>query len=460
MTPDFVTPARHRYRFEGIGLCVLIWFAVTTVSAADLLQALAQAEQSDPLYREAQANALATAEGIPQARAQLWLPVLNLTAGGSRSSQEITQDAPFGNDGDVAFNSYDYQVNLTQPVFHRDRLVRLEQANKRLRQAQAELETAYQDLMLRVAERYFDVLAAEDDVQFAAAEKESLAGQLEQARQRFEVGLIAITDVQEARAGYDRALAQEITNANALENAREALREVTGAASDTVAALGDALPLVRPEPDDIEAWTATAMAQNLSIMAAQIGTEVALDEIAAQEAGHYPTLAITGSQGRISQGGRFGQTQIDGGEVGMRFTLPLYAGGSVVSRTRQATHEHAAAVERLERARRAVYRETREAFLGILSQISSINALRQAVLSSRTALDSTRAGFEVGTRTTVDVVTAERGLSEARRDLSRARYTYVVQRLRLKRAAGTLSPDDLAAMNTWLVSGSTAPTTR
>lgn len=455
---DPINLARRWRRCACAGLGLLL--AVTETPGADLVQALTQAEQSDPLYREAQANALAIAEGIPQARAQLWLPELRFTAGGSRASQEITQDSPFGNDGEIAFNSYDYQLNLTQPVFHRDRLVRLEQANKRLRQAQAELETAYQDLVLRVAERYFDVLAAQDDVQFAAAEKESLAGQLEQARQRFEVGLIAITDVQEARAGYDRALAQQISTGIALENAREALREVTGSSPDSLLALGESLPLVRPEPDDIDGWTATAMSQNLSIAAAQFGTEVALDEIQVQTAGHYPTLDITGSQGRFSQGGRFGQTQIDGGEVGMRLNLPLYAGGSVVSRTRQATHEHAAAVERLERARRAVYRETREAFLGIVSQISAIEALRQAVLSSRTALDSTRAGFEVGTRTTVDVVTAERGLSEARRDFSRARYNYVVQRLRLKKAAGTLTPDDLSAANAWLVPVGTAPPRR
>lgn len=435
------------YAVLGVSLA---WLSSGGAFGASLTDALTLAEQSDPTYREAQATALAVAEGIPQARAVLWLPDLSFTAGGSHNDQEITTDFAFGAGGGVAFQNYDYRLQLTQPVYHRDRHVRLQQANKRLRQAQAELDVAHQAVILRVAERYFEVLAAQDNVAFARAEKDSLAGQMEQARQRFDVGLIAITDVQEAQAGFDRALAQEIGAANALENAHESLREVTGAYQEALMPLGTDFQLERPDPDSIENWTETALAQNLEIVAAQVATEIAMDEIRAQYAGHYPTLDISGSRGVTSQGGRFGQTEIDGGDIGMRVNIPLYSGGSVVSKTRQATHQHAAAVERLEKVRRAVYRETRQAFLGILSRIGSVNALKQAVLSSKTAVDSTRAGFEVGTRTTVDVVTAERGLSEARRDLARARYDYVLDRLRLKRAAGTLAPTDLVAANQWL----------
>lgn len=435
------------------GLCaalVIAAFNVSALRADDLINALNLAEQSDPTYREAQATALAVAEGIPQAQALLWKPELDLTTGGSHARQNIETDFAFGNGGGVAFQNYDYRLTLTQPVYHRDRYVRLQQANKRLQQAQAELDAAYQALILRVAERYFEVLAAQDNVTFAAAEKDSLSGQLEQARQRFDVGLIAITDVQEAQAGYDRALAQEIGAANERENALEALREVTGAYLSQLVPLGAEFTLARPDPDDIANWTETALTQNLEISAAQVATQIAEDEIRAEYAGHYPSLDISGSHGFASQGGRFGQTDIDGSDIGIRMNIPLYAGGTVVSRTRQATHEHAAALERLEKARRAVYRETREAFLGIVAQISAVQALKQAVVSSKTAVDSTRAGFEVGTRTTVDVVTAERGLSEARRDYARARYDYVLDVLRLKRAAGTLTPTDLAAANTWL----------
>jgi outer membrane protein len=420
--------------------------------AASLVDALALAEESDPTYREAQSTALAVAEGIPQARALLWLPDLRLTAGGSHSDQTVTADFEVGDVGGLAFQNYDYRLNLTQPVYHHDRYVRLQQANKRLSQAQAELDIAYQDLIVRVVERYFAVLASHDNVAFARAEKESLAGQLEQAKQRFEVGLIAITDVQEAQAGFDRAAAQEIAALNEVDNANEVLRETTGAYQEDLLPLGDDFPLKRPVPDDIENWTETALNQNLDIAATQLATEIAMDEIRAQYAGHYPTLDISGSEGVTSQGGRFGQNQIEGGEIGIRLNFPIYSGGSVVSKSRQATHEHAAAVERLERTRRAVYRETRQAFLGIVSQITQVHALKQAVVSSKTALDSTRAGFEVGTRTTIDVVASERVLSQARRDYARARYDYILNRLRLKRAAGTLTPTDVAAANKWLAS--------
>lgn len=446
-------------RAQRLCAAAVIAIVCTAPRADDLINALNLAELSDPTYREAQATALAVAEGIPQAHALLWKPELDLTTGGSHARQHIETDFAFGNGGGVAFQNYDYRLTLTQPVYHRDRYVRLQQANKRLQQAQAELDAAHQALILRVAERYFEVLAAQDNVSFAAAEKDSLSGQLEQAKQRFEVGLIAITDVQEAQAGYDRALAQEIGAANERENALEALREVTGAYLSDLVPLGAEFTLTRPDPDDIQNWTETALVQNLEISAAQAATQIAEDEIRAEYAGHYPSLDISGSHGFASQGGRFGQTDIDGSDIGIRMNIPLYAGGSVVSRTRQATHEHTAALERLEKARRAVYRETREAFLGIVAQISAVQALKQAVVSSKTAVDSTRAGFEVGTRTTVDVVTAERGLSEARRDYSRARYDYVLDVLRLKRAAGTLTPTDLAAANSWLTPASTAAKT-
>ncbi len=428
----------------------------SVTQAANLLDALTLAEQSDPVYREAQAKALAVAEGIPQAQAALWKPELSFTTGGSHVRQDISSALAIGTGGESSFQNTDYRLNLTQPVYHQDRRIRLKQADQRLHQAQTELDFAHQELILRVAERYFEVLAAQDNLIFAQAEKESLAGQLDQAKQRFEVGLIAITDVQEAQAGYDRAVAQEIAAENQRENAHEALREVTGAPQTDLVPLGQELPFKKPDPDNIENWTTTALTQNLEISAALTATEIAEQEIRAQSAGHYPSLDIQGSHGFSSQGGRFGQTDIDSSDIGVRLNVPLYAGGSVVSRTRQAAHEHSAALERLEKARRAVYREAHEAYLGIVAQISAVKALKQAVISSSTAVESTRAGFEVGTRTTVDVVTAERGLSQSRRDYSRARYDYVLDILRLKKAAGTLAPPDIAVANAWLAPTSPA----
>jgi outer membrane protein len=420
--------------------------------AADLLALLQLAQKSDPTYQETRNNALAVAEGVPQARAALWKPQLMFETGGSRVEQEIEAEFAFGaTSGSTSFDQTRYRLSLVQPVFRRDRHMRLKQADKRLRQAQLQVDAAFQRLMVRLSERYFSVLAAQDNLEFAKAETQSLAGQLDQARQRFEVGLIAITDVQEAQAGYDRARAQEITAENEVRNAEERLREVTGEYPDSLWPLGDGLKLERPDPQDIERWTETALGQNLELEAALVATEVAADEISVQRAGHFPTLDIEGGHGFTSTGGLFGLNETETSEIGVRLNIPVYEGGAVSSRTRQAVHQHAATLDRLELTRRSVYRQAREAYLGVETQISAVQAFKQAVVSSTTALESTRAGFEVGTRTSIDVVAAERSLSQARRDYARARYDYVLNLLRLKEAAGTLSPESLAQANAWLV---------
>jgi outer membrane protein len=450
-----------RFRLVFASLLLALGVLGEARAQTDLLAVFSAAEEMDPVYREAQAAALASAEGIPQARAALWLPRLALSAGTSRVRQDIVLKNAFGAGGLTYFMSRNYIVNLQQPIYHHDRIVALAQADKRLQQAQVEVMLAHQDLMLRVAERYFEVLAARDTLAFARAETESLKRQLEQAQQRFEVGLIAITDVQEAQAGFDRAQASEISAQNDVENAHEALREVTASYQDDLMYLGDAVTLAQPEPQDIDAWTATALDHNLEVTAAQIGTEIAMEEIRLQKAQHLPTLDLVGSHGFSRQGGRFGSSKVDQSEIGVELNLPIYEGGATVSRTREAEHQHLAALERLEKARRAVHRETRQAYLGITSRIGAVKALAQAVVSSRTALDSTRAGFEVGTRTAVDVVAAERSLSQAQRDFARARYDYILDTLRLKKAAGSLEPDDLVVANSWLTTASPdAPATQ
>ena len=451
-------PRSFRLRLSPLLGAALFAIALPAAARTDLLGALEAAEQSDPVYREAQATALATAEGIPQARAALWLPNINFTGSITGVDQSVS-GLSLGGSSSPSYVAKQYRVNVAQPVYHHDRYVALRQADKRLQQAQFEVLAARQDLMLRVAQRYFDQLAAHDNLQFAKAETESLRSQLDQARQRFEVGLIAITDVQEAQAGFDRAQAAEISAENDIENASEALREVTANYDLDLAPLGEQLPLVVPEPLDIERWTATALEQNLSLSAARMAAEIAHEEIRRQYAGHFPSLDIVGGHSFDKAGGRFGNSSVDQNDIGIQLTVPIYEGGQVASRTRAAEREDEATLERLEQTRRAVHRETREAYLGVVTRISSVKALAQAVVSSQTALDSTRAGFEVGTRTAVDVVAAERLLYQAKRDFARARYDYIVQTLRLKKAAGSLQPEDLAAANSWLVSGGAAAPT-
>ncbi len=445
-------PGSVSYPVRLLLLALLATITLTCAAHTDLLGALDAAEQSDPLYREAQDKALATAEDIPQARAQLWLPKLDFSAGISRIEQSLSGGFSVGgSNNSPSYTGKQYSVNLSQPVYHHDRYVALRQADKRLQQAQYEVLAARQDLMLRVAERYFNQLAAHDSLVFAKAETESLRSQLDQAQQRFQVGLIAITDVQEAQAGYDRAHANEISAENDVENANEALREVTANYDLDLAPLGESLPLVVPEPLDIERWTATALERNLSLSAANMAADIAHEEIRRQYAGHYPSFDIVGGHSFNQQGGRFGNSSVEQDDIGIQVTVPIYEGGQVLSRTRAAEHQSNAAIERLEQTRRAVHRETREAYLGVVTKISSVKALSQAVVSSQTALESTRAGFDVGTRTAVDVVAAERSLYQAKRDFSRARYDYIIETLRLKKAAGSLLPEDLTAANSWLV---------
>ena len=441
-------------------LALLAAASLASAAHTDLLGALDAAEQSDPLYRQAQQQALAIAEEIPQARAQLWLPNINFTAGISHVEQSLSGGFSLaGSDNSPTYANKEYRINLAQPVYHHDRYVVLRQADKRLRQAQYAVLAARQDLMLRVAERYFNQLAAHDSLVFAKAETESLKSQLDQARERFEVGLIAITDVQEAQAGYDRAQAAQIGAENEVENANEALREVTANYDLDLAPLGESLPLVVPEPLDIDRWTATALERNLGLAAATMAADIAHEEIRRQYAGHYPSLDIVGGHSFNRQGGRFGNSSLEQNDIGIQVTVPLYEGGQVVSRTRGAEHQSEAAIERLEQTRRAVHRETRQAYLGVVTKISSVKAFAQAVVSSQTALESTRAGFEVGTRTAVDVVAAERSLYQSKRDYSRARYDYIIETLRLKQAAGSLQLDDLMAANSWLRDSAATSTT-
>jgi outer membrane protein len=418
--------------------------------AADLLSAYKLAEKNDPVYLQAIASHRATLESRPQAIAQL-LPSVNLNAKSTRFDQNISSGSPLGASGGINFNSRGYSLSVSQPLFRRDRFIALEQADSEINQAEAELTSAQQDLIIRIAERYFDVLASKDNLQFAQTEVKSLSRQLEQANQRFEVGLSAITDVQEAQAGYDLAVAQEIQALNAIDNAQEATRELTGEYLTVFDGLGDSMSLVRPEPETIDSWTRLSLDQNLGVTAANYATETARKEIKRQSAGHYPTLDLVASQNYDSSGGRFGATKIHTSSIGLELNIPIYSGGQVSSQTREAYENYNIAIHALEQSRRSAQRLTREAYLGVISGISQVKALKQAVVSSETALEATEAGFEVGTRTAVDVVVSQRATSEARRNYSQAKYDYILNTLKLKQAAGTLSPDDLKLINAWLI---------
>jgi outer membrane protein len=334
-------------------------------------------------------------------------------------------------------------------LFRWDRWVALGQADELVAQAQAEYTAAEQELAVRVAERYFAVLGAEDALRLARAEKDSIGRQLEQAQQRFEVGLSAITDMQEAQARYDTSLATEIRAEDLLESTREQLREITGQPTDTIDPVrDDEFALIAPEPPDQQTWVDTALKQNPGLAAARASSEAARQQIQIARAGHYPTVDATASYSYLDSNlSGIRLLERNDSSVGVQLNMPLYQGGFVNSKTREARARFDEARERLDASQRALERETRDAHRGVISGISEVRAATQARTSSITALEAAQTGYEVGTRTIVDVLDAQRALSQAELNLSRARYGYLLNTLRIKQAAGTLTPADLEALS-------------
>jgi outer membrane protein len=435
-----------------------------TSNAASLLEIYQQALQSDPLIHEAEARRLATEEATPQARSLLF-PQIEANAGWNTTDSSGNQlvvdttglnSAPF--EADSTNKTWD--VGLTQTIFRWDQIVGLKQAGKRVAQAGAVYEAAQQDLIIRVAARYFDVLGAEDILTSIHADRLAIARQLEQAKQRFEVGLIAITDVQESQAAYDQSIADEIGAKRSLATSREFLREITGQYVDSLSAPIEELPLPSPSPADEASWIDQAMTQNLQLVSSRLGEEVARYEISFRRTGHYPTIDLVARR-RFdetvgeSQLGPFPVSPIDSDStsdtIALRFNLPIFQGGRTSSRVREAVYLHRASMEQLQRVSRETERATRDAYLGVLAEISRVKALKQAVASSRTALDATQAGFDVGTRTIVDVLDSQRALYTAITNYYRSRYAYIGNVLLLKQAAGSLQVQDLEEIDRWLV---------
>ena len=440
--------------------------------AASLLEVYQQALQSDPLIHEAEARRMAALELTPQARSSLFPQI---SAGGSwyqgsdsRLQQEAIQD-DMGNiigfntvDADSDFDGFGWNAELRQTIFRWDQFVDLKQANKRVAKAETDFEAAQQDLIVRVVIRYFEVLGAEDRLTSIHADRLAIARQLEQAKQRFEVGLIAITDVQESQAAYDQSVANEIQAKRELATARGFLQEITGEYVSTLSAPEENFPLVSPNPADEASWIDLAMSQNLSLVSSRFDEEIARNEVSFRRTGHYPTVDLVANydtsdtdisnlaiSGALSPNPNFptGSTR---DSISVQFSVPLFQGGRISSRVREAVYLHRASREQLQRIARETERQTRDAYLGVLSEISRVNALSQAVRSSRTALEATQAGFDVGTRTIVDVLNSQRTLYTAITNYYQSRYTYIGNVLRLKLAAGDLQIQDLEQIDRFL----------
>ena len=430
-----------------------------SAGAVDLLGVYELAQSNDAALRAAERR-LDAAEEIPkQARASL-LPTINGSASRSIGSSDPQVGGRVLPSSDV--DQENYSVSINQSIYDDRNWGQVARGRAELTTAQAEYEEAWQAFLFRVTQRYFDVLTALDSVTFANAEQTALRRQFEQAEQRFEVGLAAVTDVHEARAAFDGARARLILAENALEDAKEALRETAGAYFENFARLIEDIPLDSPDPADAQKWVEMALQNNPQVMQQRGQLDVARADLRIARAGHLPSLGVSGSYSRNVDNeftARDPETQTpigitsfqtDGWRAQVTLNVPIFQGFATQSRRRQAGYVLQLADEVLDQAQRGVVRQTEGAYRGVVAGIREVEARRQALVSANSALEATNAGFEVGTRTIVDVLLSEQRFFQAERDHSRARHQFILNQLLLKQAAGSLSENDLAEVNTLL----------
>ena len=451
-----------------LALLVVACLGASSAHAENLMDAYRQARQSDPVLQQADAQRRAVSENVNQAWAVL-LPQINAQGSFSDSHGTSTSNQPVNNgNGFQVFASrsssstrnFDKSATLDQTIFDFGKFASVRVAHAQAASGEANYQAAEQDLILRTATAYFNVLTAEDELRFAKANEQALAKQLDQAQQRFNVGLSAITDVDAAKAQHDAAAAAVIQAQNVVFDNREALSQITGQPVGELSKLTNDLPLDKPQPDAIDAWVDLALRSNPALQSQRDQVEAFQHQIGVARAGHLPTLnaqvSYTDSPAWGDQNGSSlpGSVHFDSGRhdtvIGLVLQVPIFSGGLVHSQVRQAIAQRDEQSDVLEQDRRNVVRNTRSAFNAIEAGISEVEAQKQAVVSAQKALEATQAGFEVGTRTIVDVLISQQNLFQAQSSYSQARHAFVVNQLTLKDAAGTLDVKDLEAANALL----------
>jgi outer membrane protein len=417
--------------------------------AADLLETYHTAQARDALIASARATQRAGQEKKAQGRALL-LPSINFSA--NTTYNNITTDyrgAFLVPSGSSRYNSNGYALSLSQPLFRQQNWMIYTEAELQVAQTDAQLKASEQDLILRVSQAYFDVLIAQDSVQLAGAQKIAITEQLEQAKRNFEVGTSTITDTYEAQARFDLVYAQEIAAQSNLEIKKRALQRIINADPVELRPLGKQIKLENPQPVDVERWVEVALQNNPQIVVAQAGTQLVAKEVERNRGGHYPTVDLVANYASNSAGGgAFGVGNDSHSKiVGVQLNLPLYQGGAVQSKLREAEASRDRANEDLENARRIVALQTRQTYLGVVNGLAQVNALQQALKSSQSLLEASKLGQEVGVRTNLDVLNAQQQLYSTRRDLYQAEYNFLLSQLQLKAAVGTLAEDDIARIN-------------
>ncbi|MDO8934135.1 MAG: TolC family outer membrane protein [Rhodocyclaceae bacterium] len=441
---------------KALSLLMATGFFAGAAAAADLVSVYRDAAAYDALYAGAKASLDAGREKLPQGRAGL-LPTIGLTANTIWNDSDSKRRAENAATYAAKYNSNGWAVQLTQPLFRWQNWVGYTQSEFQVILAEAQFGLARQDLMVRVAQAYFDILLAREAVATAQAQKVAITEQLESAKRNFEVGTATITDSHEAQSRYDLAAATEIAAQNDLLVKQEALRVLTGKDEFALKNLKAGVLISPPQPNDIAKWVESAETGSLSVQSAQAGLEIAGQEIQKQRAGHYPTLDLVASRSHSGQTGSLSSPLLTGAgsdsnstTVGVQLAIPIFAGGATVSKDREAVALREKALADLENSRRTAALQARQAYLGVTSGLSQVKAYEAALTSSQSALESNKLGYEVGVRINIDVLNAQSQLYDTRQKLAKARLDTLVAQLKLKAAAGNLTEDDLAAINALL----------
>ena len=418
--------------------------------AEDLLQVYRDARGYDAQYGAARFAVEAGREKLPQGRALL-LPTLNLTGSATDTRTDFESDDPAAN---PSFNrdarAYGGTLNLSQPIYRKQNFIQYDQAGYQVKQAEAAFSQSSQDLIVRASQAYFDVLAAQDTLELVGAQKAAISEQLAQAKRNFEVGTATITDTHEAQARYDLSVAQEILAQNDLDVKKRTLQQITGKEYGALKPLRHDVKLTMPTPNNMQAWVDMAQKQSYTVLVQDAITEIARLEADRNQAGHYPTLDLVASYGYLNQSGTLVTpigSNVTNGQVGLQLGVPIYQGGAISSRAREAAFNYDKAKQDLENARRSSALAAQQAFLASVNGVAQVQALEQALVSSQSALESNKLGYEVGVRINIDVLNAQQQLFQTRRDLAVARYNLITSRLKLRAAAGTLTEDDLQRVN-------------
>lgn len=426
--------------------------ALSTLCAADLVTVFNQALENDPRFVGMRHERDAEQERLRQAWAGV-LPTLSAEGVHKETTQDIvsSDNTVFGS-GSSDFPTTEYTLSLTQPLFNLSSFINIRRASALVRGADLELEAARQELAVRVAQAYFDALAARDRLTATAAEEAAVSGHYELVSERFNRGLSTRTEYYDAKARLADIMARRLTAESDLDDAYQALAEITGSPVEDLSLLHEELPLISPDPVDANTWIDAAVRQNPSLEAVRQSVASARQEVRRQRAGHYPNVNLEASHNwRETDGTLFGGgSEVETSEILFRMNVPLYQGGMVNSRTREAICRMNALLQEESRQTRALQRETRAAFYGVDNAIERVRSLGDAVEAQQLALEGKKEGHRSGLFTILAVLDAERDLSLARQNYAMARYDYIINSLMLKKAAGTLNDEDIAGVNGWL----------